>query len=422
MIIKKYTAATEEEALASARKELGDDCILMHSKNVKKGGLFSFLKKPLVEITVAKEEESDRQAGKAAREAKEAKEAESLKEKVAAVDRVRQKAEEDGTFEKKASETKPVIKEAAVENMEKKLDDIQSLLEKKFLNNAAPAEKKEEAGEKEAETRKTGFSEGESLLRVLYNKLIANEVTEDVANRVVSEADTAVADDEQLEHVISGIYQKIILKFGRSECINPASKGAKVVFLIGPTGAGKTTTLAKLASNLSVTEGKAVAMLTADTYRIAAAEQLRTYASILGSPFEVIYSPEELLESCRKFKASDYIFVDTAGHSHKNDEQRKLTEDLINTVRAEFETEVYLVLSASTKLKDLLSAADAYTGMGDVRLLFTKLDETDCLGNLLNLRMHTMAPMSYVTAGQDVPGDIEAFNAQETVKKILGGN
>ena len=186
MIIKKYTAATEEEAFASARKELGDDCILMHSKNVKRGGLFSFLKKPLVEITVAKEEEADRQAGKAAREAKEAREAESLKEKVAAVDRVRQKAEEDGAFEKKADEATPVIKDANVENMEKKLDDIQSLLEKKFLNSTAPAEKKEEAGEKEAETKKTGFSEGESFLRVLYNKLIANEVTEDEANRVVS--------------------------------------------------------------------------------------------------------------------------------------------------------------------------------------------------------------------------------------------
>ena len=165
-----------------------------------------------------------------------------------------------------------------------------------------------------------------------------------------------------------------------------------------------------------------MALFTMDTYRIAAAEQLRTYANILNVPFSIIYTTEEMQKEIEKYKDYDYIFMDTAGHSHHNEKQRDAMNEFIMAVDASIEKEVYLVVSATTKYKDLLSIADAYATMTQFKLIFTKLDETTCLGNLLNLKLHTGARLSYVTCGQNVPDDMEDFNPQKTVKMLLGGN
>jgi len=170
-----------------------------------------------------------------------------------------------------------------------------------------------------------------------------------------------------------------------------------------------------------VEEKKKVALLTADTYRIAAAEQLRTYANILEVPFRIIYSAQEVEPIYHEFEEYDYILVDTAGHSHHNEEQKMNSKLMIHSLDDVAKTEVYLVLSATTKYRDLVSIADTYSEMTEYTLIFTKLDETTSLGNLLNLRLHTDAEMSYVTCGQNVPEDIECFNPQATVKQILGG-
>ena len=195
----------------------------------------------------------------------------------------------------------------------------------------------------------------------------------------------------------------------------------KAIFFIGPTGVGKTTTIAKLASKFRLDEKKKVALLTADTYRIAAAEQLRTYANILEVPFRVVYSEEELGKAVEDFKEYDYILIDTAGHSHQNNEQKENMCKLIGTLDEKIEKEIYLVLSATTKYRDLRSIADSYKGIADYKLIFTKLDETTTLGSLLNMRLYTGASLSYVTCGQNVPDDMEEFNPQKTVKRLLGG-
>ena len=173
---------------------------------------------------------------------------------------------------------------------------------------------------------------------------------------------------------------------------------------------GKTTTIAKIASKFSVDEGKKVALLTADTYRIAAAEQLRTYANILEVPFRVIYTTEEVGQALVDFKDYDYVLVDTAGHSHHNEAQKETMKDFVHSADGLAEKEVFLVLSATTKYSDLISIVDAYSAMTDYKLIFTKLDETDTLGNLLNIKLYTGADLSYVTCGQNVPDDIEQIS------------
>ncbi|MCR5251181.1 MAG: flagellar biosynthesis protein FlhF [Lachnospiraceae bacterium] len=421
MIIKKYTAKSEAEALEAARKDLGDEVTLIHSRNVKPKGLFSFLRKMQVEVTVAKEEEMDRSEARA-------------REAVAGVDQLRQKAGNEADKAEKTEKDKPEAASAPAEDrratdraasllaeaaVEEKLENIQNLLERKLSRADVP--EKEETEEKKPETEEDGKQRKEltDFCRLLYHTLVENEVSERNANELVDEIEQNYSGGAQMEHVLSHIYQKIILKFGKTQRISPAEKGAKVVFFIGPTGVGKTTTLAKIASRFRLTENKRIVLFTTDTYRISATDQLKTYAGILGAPFHVIYTPEELKEHYERYKDLDYILIDTAGHSHKNEEQKKEMMLFLEALKDVAECEFYLVVSATTKYKDLVAIADAYKELTEYRLIFTKLDETRECGNLLNLRLHTGAAMSYVTNGQNVPDDIEVFNPQNMAKQLL---
>jgi flagellar biosynthesis protein FlhF len=223
-----------------------------------------------------------------------------------------------------------------------------------------------------------------------------------------------------MDNILASIYQKIILKLGQPRTIELNGATPKFVFFIGPTGVGKTTTIAKIASKFKVSEKCKVALLTADTYRIAAVEQLRTYANILGIPLKVIYSQEELKQAKDEFSDYDIVFVDTAGRSHRSKEQRDDIEALINSIPEE-DREIYLVLSATTKYRDLVKITETYSEIINYNLIFTKLDETSSIGNIFNIRMLTEAPLSYATFGQNVPDDISRIDAQSIAKQLLRG-
>ena len=154
--------------------------------------------------------------------------------------------------------------------------------------------------------------------------------------------------------ILSNVYQKLILRFGQPETIKVNGKKPRVVFFVGPTGVGKTTTIAKIASKFKVNYNKNIAFITADTYRIAATDQLRTFANILDTPLSVIYTATELNSAVAEtMRQADVIFVDTAGFSHKNETQRNDMRALLAGLSPEYEKSVYLVLSATTKYRDL---------------------------------------------------------------------
>ncbi len=399
MIIKKFTAKTEKEAVQAAQKELGEGVVVMNVKNVKPKGFLSFLKSPMVEVTVALEEESEKYT--------------------AAVSAINSVIASSQNREAALAKSAPAGEEessARKENsaIEEKLDSLQSLLEQQLQKPEEEKDNKEPEEQKEE-------TETEKFMKLLHHTMLENEVEEPYANEIINEIEQINKPNLPFDYALANIYQKMILRFGKPNGITPASNGIKMVFFIGPTGVGKTTTIAKIASKFKVDEKKKVALLTADTYRIAAAEQLRTYANILEVPFRVIYTVEELEKAMEDFRDYDYILVDTAGHSHQNGTQKDNMSNLIHSVDDKVEKEVYLVVSATTKYRDLVSIADSYKEMADYKLIFTKLDETTTLGNLLNLRLYTGASLSYVTYGQNVPDDIEDFNAQKTVKRLLGG-
>lgn len=414
MIIKKFQGKTEEEATESAKKELGSHIVIMNVRNVKRKGLFRLLRSQQVEVTVALEEESERMAAARREEALKAQplvsaiaQKQNSMESVKRTDPALQikpeyMREEEKSLESDRTESRVI---------EEKLDNLHSLLEQQLQK---PEEEKQETAEDVP-------SEIEKFMKLLYNTMLENEVKEQYANQIIDEFEKLNKPDMPFDYALANIYQKMILKFEKPLGITDAEKGPKVVFFIGPTGVGKTTTIAKIASKFSVEAEKKVALLTADTYRIAAAEQLRTYANILEVPFRVIYSIEEVEQALQDFKDYDFILVDTAGHSYQNEAQRETMNQFVHSVDGLAEKEVYLVLSATTKYRDLINIADTYTAITDYKLIFTKLDETTTLGNLLNLKLHTGASLSYVTCGQNVPDDIEKFNPQKTVKQLLGG-
>ena len=406
MIIKKFQAKTENEAVEAAKKELGNNVVVMNVRNTKKKGLFSFLRPQLVEITVAVEEDSERKEPVKSADARSITEA--LGKIAPIVERSEKEKESSGIiYDEKPPKTDKVI--------EARLNSIENLIEEKLVKPEEPVHKEEPSDKKEEDTELKKFFD------LLLSTMLDNEVEREYASSIIDETAKVTKPGTPIDVALAGIYQKMILKFGKASVISPAENGPKTVFFVGPTGVGKTTTIAKIASKFSVELKKKVALLTADTYRIAAAEQLRTYANILEVPFRIIYTIEEMESALRDFKNFDYVFVDTAGHSHQNEEQKNVMGSFIHSVDGIVEKEVYLVVSATTKYRDLMSIADAYSTITDYKLILTKLDETTALGNLLNLKLYTGADLSYITCGQNVPDDIEDFNAQSTVKNLLGG-
>ena len=407
MIIKKYQGKTEAEAMENAKKELGDGIVLMNVKTVKPKGFSKIFKKAYIEITVAKEEEREVTVHR-----------ENVKVSLSS-------SHANPTVAVASDDEKKSSSKNEERLIEEKLDSLHTLLEQQIQRREdvkVPEEKEEVKESKETKEENVDTQDKtKAVLSLIRETVVENEVDPKYADSVLDEVEKTLKQNMPMEHILSNVYQRMILRFGKPECIEPAKEGPKVVFFVGTTGVGKTTTIAKIASRFVVEEKKKLALLTADTYRIAASEQLRTYANILEVPFRVIYTPEEIGEAIKDFANYDYILVDTAGHSQNNEKQRDDMADFVKYDEGKAEREIYLVVSATTKYKDLRNIADKYKKLFDYKIIFTKLDETSEYGNLLNMKIYTGAPMSYITCGQNVPDDIETFNAQGIVKKLLGG-
>lgn len=419
MIIKKFQAETETDAITLAKNELGKDAIVMNIKSVKPKGIYKLFKKAMVEVTAAVDEEEKKYTDgeKMLTQIEKIKQTEqttaSAGEQKVGVSNLNHQ-ENKTPYNPNIIYDEEDEKEEADTAIEQRLNELQLLLEKQMNM------KKEETVEEKEEEEKEE-SKNHACIKLILDKLIQNEVDEVYANQLIKEIEKGLKKDASVDNILSTVYQKIILKIGQSKTIEAEEGKTKYIFFIGPTGVGKTTTIAKIASSLNIKQKAKVALVTSDTYRIAAVEQLRTYANILGMPIKVVYTEDEMEDVKKDFSGYDIVLIDTAGRSHHNKEQREDIKKLIDTIPEE-EKEVYLVLSATTKYKDLLSIAETYKKITDFNLIFTKLDETDCIGNLFNIKMFTGASLSYTTWGQNVPDDIGKIDAQNIAKKLLGGN
>ena len=336
MTIKKFLGKTEEEAKEKAKAELGPKAIIMSVRAVKSKGLAGLFKGVSFEVTAAIEDADDAKGSKKAvkmdsrpetinvaadetivlpKAGGEPSAAAQAKKVADTMEKLQPILEKTRTQRQTMPERKTEL--SALEMYAKNPPKKQPIQEEKTEELVTSAEKKEGPT-----TRSLRNQENLRMLKMVYQVLLDNEVDEKYANQILDEMDSVLRSTSSMDVMLSNIYQKIILKFGQHEGLVMEGKHPKIYFFIGPTGVGKTTTIAKVASKLKVEHGKRVAFLTADTYRIAAAEQLRTYANILDAPLEVVYSPDELNHALESLSDYDAVLVDTAGFSHKSKEQK----------------------------------------------------------------------------------------------------
>lgn len=189
------------------------------------------------------------------------------------------------------------------------------------------------------------------------------------------------------------------------------------IYFVGPTGVGKTTTIAKLAAEQTLKAGKKVGFITSDTYRIAAVDQLRTYANILNVPMEVVFSPNEVPRAFSRLEDKDLILMDTAGRNYRSELHVSEVNSMLN---AQEPGTVFLVMSLTGRTSDMRIIAERFIPYGIRQVIFTKLDETTVYGTILNLMLEYGLQVAYVTSGQTVPDDISPFRAEEYVATLLG--
>lgn len=381
MKIRKYEGQNETEAMLKVKEELGREALIVSVKNIKPKGIYKLFRKPYVEVTAALDDHSVLDDGD--------------RDPVIPLKPV------------KATREVTMSKAEAEEDESVYFDRFKELVEN------LPDTRAEEAHVSQPDVEILNAS----VIKAVYEQLVDNEVREEIINDLTAGLEQIDSgNQEELTDVISVVYKRIVKRLSDYETIGVSGK--RNVFFVGPTGVGKTTTIAKVASYFTLNLGKKVALITSDTYRIAAVEQLRTYANILNIPIKVVYTKEELEDAVEGFSDKDLVLVDTAGRSHKNVEHQ---HDLNELLEAIDNKEVYLVLSVATKYKDLIQITQKYDEIVSYKIIFTKLDETSSYGNILNIKEKTGAKLSYVTFGQNVPDDISDINPHEIARQVLGG-
>jgi flagellar biosynthesis protein FlhF len=259
------------------------------------------------------------------------------------------------------------------------------------------------------------------VVRTIYQHLITQELDGQLSLEVVGQVSDEVNEgkgtdpDAVMKRVRELIAERI--RVGR---IAPNPAGPTVIVLVGPTGVGKTTTLAKLAAHLSMQENRRVALVTTDTFRIAAASQLGTYADLMELPLEVAYSPDELRAAVDRQSDADYILVDSPGCAQRNDAQIRELSAFVETLPG---ATVLLTVSATVKLRDLIDIQDGFGVLPLGGLVLTKLDETTVFGPVMSLVARSAAkdvPVYYMTSGQNVPTDLEEATRDRLTDLVVG--
>jgi flagellar biosynthesis protein FlhF len=250
--------------------------------------------------------------------------------------------------------------------------------------------------------------------------LVNNGVNQSVANDIIEDIFTSLKGEELLEDdvILEKMTKKIRNQMKITGPIKFNENQPTVVLVIGPTGSGKTTTIAKLAALYKYTYSRKVALISADSYRIAAMEQLKAFAEIAKIPFTAVYTHEEMIEKINAKKKYELILIDTAGVNSRDMKQMVNLKDTIKTAKAD---EIHLALSMTTKYVDLADTIRNFSMIHYNGIILTKMDETHGMGDILNLANEFRKPYSYITYGQNIPEDMNLANRNELAEIIIRG-
>jgi flagellar biosynthesis protein FlhF len=374
MKIKTYVVKTLPEAYPMILRDLGKDAIILKTKHVKAPGVFGVFRKKKLEVVAASD----------------------LADEVP--------MQEPPVLKEKVTPTKPVESDTAnvfaQDALLKELSEVKGLIQ----------------------SMTTGDNSSSSIPKPLekwVERLKDQEVDEEVIQFILRQVSLRV---EKIDEMAEGEIEKILISILEQLIAEGMAKEADdftpyLTTLVGPTGVGKTTTLAKLAAARVLHGRVRVGLLTADTYRIGAVEQLKTYANILNIPIEVVQTPEDVQPSVDRLKGCQMILMDSAGRNYLEDQY---VEEINQYLGFEAPQENYLVLSMTTRWRDMKQITEKMKSVSIDKLILTKWDETTCYGAALNMLYHYPYPLAYLCIGQGVPQDIMTANPALMAKKILG--
>lgn len=366
MKMKKYTADTMVEAMKKVRADFGEDAVILSSNVITSKGFLGFFRKKSVEVVAGFDEplhppSEPLYVPKQAYGFAEPKQDAEIRKEMNEMKRLLQEMKQSATFVNFPDELKPLL----------------TFLESQELS--------------------------EDLILQIGNEIFTRmkEEKRDFSNEEQKEIVKAFLTKEFSELPFGGI-----------------SNSKKYINVLGPTGVGKTTTIAKIAARALLEDKKKIGFITTDTYRIAAIEQLRTYANLLQAPVEIAYNSKDFEEAIMKMKDLDLIFIDTAGRNYK---EMKFVDDLKRLIDFSLDMESFLVLSVTSKEEDMKTIINRFTSFPIEKFIFTKVDETGSIGPMFNLMKQYGIGTAYYTDGQEVPEDIAEADLEKMLKLLLAG-
>jgi flagellar biosynthesis protein FlhF len=360
MEIRTFQARSMKEALDNVRAELGPEAVILQSRELKRRRLLGLAGSPAFEITAG--------TGLA----------------------VGDKSEPSDTPNR----------QLALDQVSEQLQSLHAMVEELCTRKKSPT------------------PDLPHELHAVYTRLIDGEVHESIASGLVCQmrdelTRVELSQPERIRKRLTELMRDALCVSGPIVC---EGGRCKVVALVGPTGSGKTSTVAKLAANFKLRQNLRVGLITVDTFRIAAVEQLRTYAEIIDTPIKVASSPREMAEALGEFGSLDLVLVDTVGRSPRDELRIKELRAFLQEAES---AEVHLVLSAVASAASLSAAIERFSTIAPIRLLFTKVDEAPALGGILSSVVRMGHPVSYIASGQDVPDNIDVADANDLAELIV---
>ncbi|MEM9252689.1 MAG: flagellar biosynthesis protein FlhF [Planctomycetota bacterium] len=444
MRIKTFTAGSYDAALDLVRDHFGADGVVLHTRSYKRGGLLGLGGRTVVEVTASAGRELGKrnraqasrspraEAVRAMDERRATREADRrevlagdlIKKTYAAAKQELSAAETPteaaGVATATAPDPMPAPAVAVVppgvgdDRLSEEVAAVKRMVRELMHRPGPPAEGEAEAVD--ASALPDGLAEP-------YLAMLEAELSREIADAVLAEVrdglgESGADDAERCREAMAAALAQYLP--GEAEARRWPTDGRPLtIALVGPTGVGKTTTVAKLAAGFKLHEAKSVGLVTIDTYRIAAVEQLKTYADIIDVPLEVVKTPEEMAEAMHRLRDRDVVLIDTAGRSPKDADRLSALREVLKPARVD---ETHLVLSSVSAQRTMLDALDRFEPLGYDRVLFTKLDEAVTVGVMFTAMRRVNRSMSYITTGQEVPHRIEAATPRRLAELALGGD